>query len=405
MKFTRITPLVLAAAGSMVASACGSSASANSGGSTSTSGATKSPINIMGSASLSGSNSPFPSTKGGWLAAVAEINASGGINGHPLNLQVCDTQGDPNISQSCAEKAVSNGDVAVLATSNTLSTAQIPTLQKAGIAYLGADVSDSLDATSSVSFPLASGAYTLNYADGEVAKLIGCKKASGVVIQAPNITGVLESSLKSSTEAAGLTYTGTVLAPVTQTNFTSIVAAVQAQGADCILPAIDQPQNTALLTAWKQSGYNMKIVDPGIILAPLDTIASVASGIYVFSPVRLATDPAVASTVAAVKKWAPGTAIDTRSIEGYATVQLLAQALKSITGGQYTAKTVLAALGTLNNASSGNVLPPITTTHDNPNSKFARVFNADIVIYKVGANGSTQAVSGWEPIPGVGTAS
>lgn len=405
MRFKRIMTLVaVVAAGSVLVAACSTSSnSGNTGSSSAAAKATGSPINIMGSTALTGTNSPYPSTEGGWKAAVAQINDSGGIDGHPINLQVCDTQGNPNVSQSCAEKAVSSGDVAVVATSNLLSTAQIPTLQKAGIAYVGADVSDTLDATSPISFPLASASYDLNLADGAVAKMIGCKNVGGVVIQAPNITSVLEKSLKSSTESEGLTYTGTVLAPATQTNFTSIVAAVQKQGADCIEPAIDQQQNTALLTAWKQSGSSMKIVDPGIILASLDSIASVADGIYVFSPVRLATDPKVAKAVAAVKKYAPGTSIDSRSIEGWATIQLLAQALKSVTSHQYTAKTVLTAMGSLQNATTDGVLPPITTTKDNSNSKYARVFNPDFVIYKIGSNGSTKDISGWTPIPGVTT--
>ncbi len=401
MKLRSIAPVAAMAVTCIVFSGC-SSQSGTSSSTTTNSGSklTGTPINIMGSAALSGTNSPYPEVAGGMKAAVAQINDSGGINGHPLNLTICDTQGNPNIAQSCAQQAVASKDVAVLGPANLLTTSVIPTLQQAGIALVGADVSDSLDTTSPISFPGVAGGYDFNDAVGAVAKQVGCTKVGSVIIQAPNITQTIATAMSSSLKNSGITYTGPVYAPVSQTNFSSTLAAIQASGANCVALAIDQPQTTAFLTAWKQSGSSLKVLNPGTTLASLNTISSVASGIYVYSPVRLATDPEASAAVAAVNKYAPGTAISARSVEAWGVVQLLKQALKSITGGTYDAKTVLAAMGSLNNATSGNVLPPYTTTKDNPVAGQARVFNHDFVIYQVEGT-STKTVSNWIPIPGV----
>jgi ABC-type branched-subunit amino acid transport system substrate-binding protein len=327
MKLRLVAPVAADAVTCIAFSGCSShsgTAATSSGSATASSGVklTGAPINIMGSAALSGTESPYPEVAGGMKAAVAQIDDAGGINGHPLNLTVCDTQGNPNIAQSCAQQAASSKDVAVLGPANLLTTSVIPTLQQAGIALVGADLSDTLDATSPISFPAVTGGYDLNDAVGAVAKEVECTKVGAVIIQAPDITQTIATSVSSSLKNVGIPYTGP------------------------------------------------------------------------------ATDPEASAAVAAVNKYPPGTAITSRSIEAWADVQLLAQALKSITSGTYDSKTVLAAMGSLKNATSGDVLPPYTTTQDNPVAGQERVFNSSIVVYQVEGT-TTKTVSNWIPIPGV----
>ena len=45
-------------------------------------------------------------------AAARAINAAGGVNGHPLVVDSCNDQGDPNLSATCARKMVSDHVVA-----------------------------------------------------------------------------------------------------------------------------------------------------------------------------------------------------------------------------------------------------------------------------------------------------
>ena len=399
MKLRFVAPVAAAAAACLVFTGCSSNSSNNSSSNKST--ATASPIHVMLSTALTGSNSPMPETQSGLNAAVAEINHTGGIHGHPIDMAVCDTQGNENLAESCAQQAVQNKDVAVLAPGNVLTAGMIPTLQKAGIALFGADTNTPLDTTSPISFPAVAGAYDLNNASGPIAKQIGCKKISTVVIEAPDITTVIVNLFVATFKAVGLPYGGATYSPTSQTNFSSTLAALQATGADCVTTALSIAQTTGFLTAWKQSGSKLKVIVPGTTIAPLTSINSIDTGVYVYSPVRLPSDPLVASTVSNVTKYAPGAVISSRSIESYAIGQLFAEALTKANPATYTASTVLAALNNdLRNAPSANVLPPYSTVPTTVANQ-QLIFSKSVVAYDVSGTTTKTVTPAWVLIPGI----
>lgn len=397
MKLRFVAPVAAVAAACLAFTGCSSSSSSNS---TTTSSATGTPIHVMMSTALTGSNSPMPETQGGLQAAITEINDTGGIDGHPIDMSLCDTQGNQNLAESCAQQAVANKDVAVLAPGNVLTAGMLPTLQKAGIALFGADSNTALDATSSVSFPAVPGAYDLNNASGAIAKEIGCKKIATLIIEAPFITTVVANGYKVLFQALGIPYAGATYAATTVTDYSDTLAALEATGADCVTTALAIAQTTGFLTAWKQAGSTLKLIIPGTTIAPLTSLASIDTGIYIYSPVRLPSDPLVASTVADVSKYSPGTVISSRSIEAYAIGQIFAEGLKQAHLTTYTAQTVLGALNNdLRNAPSGNVLPPYSTVPSTVANQ-QRIFTKYAVAYDV--NGAkTTTVTGWVKIPGI----
>jgi len=397
MKLRFVGPVAAMAATCLVFTGCSSNSSSNSGGSST---AKASPIHVMISTALTGSNSPMPETQGGLTAAFNEINDTGGIDGHPIDMSLCDTQGNQNLAESCAEQAVSNKDVAVIAPGNVLTAAMLPTLQKAGIALFGADSNTALDATSSVSFPAVPGAYDLNNASGTIAKQIGCKKIATLIIEAPFITTVVANGYKVLFQALGLPYAGPTYAATTVTDYSDTLAAIEATGADCVTTALAIAQTTGFLTAWKQAGSTLKLIIPGTTIAPLTSLASIDTGIYIYTPTRLPSDPLVASTIADINKYSPGTVISSRSIEAYAIGQIFAEGLKQAHLTTYTAQTVLGALNNdLRNAPSGNVLPPYSTVPSTVANQ-ERIFTKYAVAYTV--NGTkTTTVTGWVKIPGI----
>lgn len=388
------TTVVIGGATALLVAGCGSS----SGGANTASTAKGTMITIMGTTALSGVNSPYPEAEAGWKAAVNEINATGGVKDHPLKLVVCDNQGDPNLSGSCARKAVAQKASAVIGTMNNETTTVLPPLQKAGIPFVGDIVQTALDASSSVSFPIGAGGFNLNAAVGAVAKKVGCSKVGAVIIQAPNITKTIETAMATSLKAEGISYAGPTYSPTSQTDFTSTMAAVEHSGADCVSLALDEPQTTGFLTAWKQSGSSIKVLSPGVTLASLDKIATVATGIYIYSPSRLPTDPAVKETVAAMKKFGAST-ISSASLDAYGAVHLLADALRNSANPTNPA-TALKAMASLTSASSGSIFPAYTTTKTAAVAGQGRVFNPDVVVYQVEGT-STKNITGWIPIPGV----
>jgi branched-chain amino acid transport system substrate-binding protein len=129
--------VALAACGSGSSSASTSSGSGSSSGSTSASSSGGS-YKVALISDLSG---PFSSVSApgaaGAEVAVDNINASGGINGKQLDLQIIDSQSDPTTALTAAQKAVSENPLAMLmfsgsagasAITNLAQSAQVPML-------------------------------------------------------------------------------------------------------------------------------------------------------------------------------------------------------------------------------------------------------------------------------------
>lgn len=79
----------------------------------------------------------FPEIRQAAEAAVAHLNAEGGIDGRPLELEACITQGTPEGSAACAEGFAASKPVLVMPGIDFGSAASLPILERAGIPYVG----------------------------------------------------------------------------------------------------------------------------------------------------------------------------------------------------------------------------------------------------------------------------
>jgi ABC-type branched-subunit amino acid transport system substrate-binding protein len=390
--------------GAVGAVACAVSLSA--AGTASAAKATKSPIQIEAMGTFAGVSAPVPQMLTGITAAVDAINADGGINGHPLKLSSCNDQDDPNVAQSCAEEAVSNHDVAVV-TGNDAHTEQVmPVLQHAGIPMVGNITNTIYDATSPVSFPGAPGGYNGNGADAVAAKAAGCKKAVTVTVIVPGATATIEDTTVAGLKRAGVAVVKKLNVSSTATSFTSSVAAASAAGADCLVGVLTEPETTALMAQMRQSGGGMKLLVAGVNVSPLSTLDGVGNGTYMFSfsavPEESNPPAALATVDKDLEKYGHVSgvqAIDPTGYTAFASVLLLADALRNVHGA-YTAKTVLAAMGHLHDASSDGIYPPYTTSKSTGVKGENREFNPDAAVFKIEGT-KALSVSGFRPIPGL----
>lgn len=71
-------------------------------------------LGIGPNAPASVSSLEFPDAITAIDAAAAAANAAGGVNGHPIDIDFCGDQGDPNLTTACARTAGTNKDVAVI---------------------------------------------------------------------------------------------------------------------------------------------------------------------------------------------------------------------------------------------------------------------------------------------------
>ena len=74
-----------------------------------------------------------------YLPAISHaINASGGINGHPLKIVDCDDQGNSNQATQCAQQATSNPHVlGIVGNTSTCGSQLLQTLASAHMASIG----------------------------------------------------------------------------------------------------------------------------------------------------------------------------------------------------------------------------------------------------------------------------
>src|SRR5262249_1903279 len=65
-------------------------------------------IRVMGQ--LQATGFAFPEIQDAAKIEISELNATGGINGRPVDAEYCNDKGDANDAGACARQAVSNND-------------------------------------------------------------------------------------------------------------------------------------------------------------------------------------------------------------------------------------------------------------------------------------------------------
>ncbi len=80
----------------------------------------------------------FPESREAANAMVSYLNAyRGGLDGHPIKIDWCITDGTPATSGSCAKKLIADHPVAILGSTDLADAVTIPAYKAANLAYLG----------------------------------------------------------------------------------------------------------------------------------------------------------------------------------------------------------------------------------------------------------------------------
>lgn len=300
---------VVAIAATACSSSGGSTSSAGTAGSTgstssaqagSSSAATGSPIDVGLVTSLTSTTlAPYPQVAVAQKAAIAYINSTGGINGHPLVANQCDDQDQANTAATCASAAVRSGDVAIIGGTEVFP-GFFSTVNAAKLTFTGGLGLIPQELSSPVSFPVTSVAAGWYFGSGALAVKLGAKKVTIVQCSIPACEGTAQES------AAALKIAGDSTAPQFVTfQLGQAISATDAQqvikqNPDAVLIAAPGPYPQQMMTALRQAGYTGKIINNIGSFDPqaIKTVGnSVADGTYVVSTLHLPTEtsiPAVA---------------------------------------------------------------------------------------------------------------
>jgi len=191
------------------------------------------PVKVMVIAAVATPIQNYPDAISGAQSAADAINKAGGIKGHPVVVESCNTQSQANVATSCARQAVSDGVIAVIGQSSTLTTLETPILQASGIPDVGNFSSgNAIDWTNPDAFPVVGGV-AISYVGFPFAfKALGKKKLAIFFQDVPSAaTNAKNASVAA--RKAGIAYC-LIQLPGATTDFSPYAQKLKDCGADSV---------------------------------------------------------------------------------------------------------------------------------------------------------------------------
>ena len=390
----RVAVGAAAALAALAVAACGSSGSASTGGAAAGSG---SPIKLLVLSQLQATAFSFPEIASGAEAAAGAINAVGGVNGHKIQVDTCNDQGDPNVAATCGRTAVQGGYAAVINTVSLYANSYLPILQAGSVPAIGGTPLTGDDFTSPVSFP-AAGGDPLDYgAAGYVAAKTGCKTA-GIIRDTAAATN--ESTVN---EETGFTVGGgspvktVVELAGTSPDFSGPVSQIDSSGVDCLLIGEPPQAIVKIVQAVRQSGKpNLPIYTEAAALpqALVTSLGKAADGVIVTASVAVPTQAATPAFWADMTKYEPSAAKSGEALLAWAAVQIVKDVAAS--AHAYTNTALLAAMQKASDVTVEGLAGTLDFAAPDSNPAFARVFARYDYVYTV-ANDRFKPMFGGEP--------
>jgi ABC-type branched-subunit amino acid transport system substrate-binding protein len=386
-------------------SACSSSGSSSTSTGTSTPAAagsqpTGSPITVEVITELTSVN-PAPEDVAAAQAAASAVNASGGINGHPLKVVSCDAGDGTNVTQAvnCARSLASNSSVMAEVGDFEADQDQINTvLNAAKVPNVGPPPNGQSVLSATNAFPLAGSegaAITIPLADA------GAKKINIAYVNSPEVAGTVPlSKAVLGMSRPQTSVLGGIPVDFTTTNLTPYVT--KATSGDGVALAMIPAQLSSWLTVAKSGNYSQKLGVSASSLLPseLKALGTKADGVLVASGLPLVTSPeaGVVRFRSEMAKYAPTAALDAISLNGWLSTWAFAQVARTISGS-VTRASVMSAFSNLTNFNVFGLLPAgFTTKKDFSFPGLSRLFNQSIVEGVVKDGQLVQTSAGYVPV-------
>jgi branched-chain amino acid transport system substrate-binding protein len=244
----------------------------------------------------------------GAKAAVAYENKYGaGLEGHKINLYICENQSTPAGGQTCANDMVQHGVVAVVEPFTGQGQTEVPTIVGAGIPYITLSGASTPELTSPGSFALTGGFPASLGAEALSAKQHGIKKVAFLVTNVPAAIQGAQALGSLVFKAAGVGFT--VIPVNTGTaDLSPQLQSAASGGADAIGMVGDVTLCSSFLQAYNTLGLKLPkyvlstCLDPSIFNSA--TLDKALAGSYIVTTTK-ASPAETALYGAMMKKFAP----------------------------------------------------------------------------------------------------
>jgi branched-chain amino acid transport system substrate-binding protein len=424
-RFPRHMLLVLAAASALAAAACSSGGSSSSAtqaaapaqtssvpSGASTAGGSAAPGTVKDVATGtpivfgyvnddSGAAAAFPDETGGTKATVAYINNyMDGINGHPIQVYYCSTDGTPSSASSCATQVLQHNPVAIIGGADLATSASVPLFVQAGKPYLGGVAFAGPENTSPLSFQFnggdtgdwaVMGQYSVQTLHAKNIAII--YPENGVAITAAELSKevAVNMGLKSSdVELIGQSAT----AP----DSTPAMESAERNHPDVIIGITTGTQCLSLAQAHQELGISAPLILPGGCMSSTQIKDGGSSYEGVLSENGAAPDspqwssnPQIVTFLKALQLYSPQTSSTGFASEAFQTVMDIRQTLDTLKDPITTASIISAFKDTTNGT---NWIGPNYDCKNPPIKAVPALCTIAGEMYKV-ENGVNTLVSGW----------
>jgi branched-chain amino acid transport system substrate-binding protein len=237
----------------------------------------------------------FPEVREAAQAAAAHVNDDlGGVNGHPLRLEVCRTTGTPESSAACANSLLAKQPVAVLGGVDLGAAASLPVFEKAGIPYVGGTPALGEELTSSAAWMTAGGvvADLLGEADYALGTL-KVKKVGALYVDLPGVLTTVIGAAEIVLRAKGVTDVKLVAAKADAADFAPSVKAATAGNPDAVIVLFPAQTCARIMSAARSLNVKARMFYPSACAsqAVVDAAGPAAENAYFASAYLPFDDP------------------------------------------------------------------------------------------------------------------
>ena len=372
-------------AAALTATACSSSPSATAtaaGGS----GTSSSTIVVGGMAPLTSQVLTQPDIKAGVAAAVDALDAQGGIDGHHVQLDYCDSQYTNSGEISCMDKLIADKVSALITPSIAASASGSPyeLAQAADLASIGTQGQIVTEFTSPDVFPLSSGDPGWVY--GAMSDLVkGGARRIAVLGNATGSYQAVRGYALAALKQAGLTPVNVVEAdPGSDPTFSAAAAKVVSGNIDGLYLAVSPANAPIAVRAVRAAGYTGPIASIAAAFTPpiVKALGSQGNGLELSGSVAFPSEtgnPAVAAYLADMAKYQPQGTIDQESETSWAAMMLFAKVMKGQTN--FTASHVLSLMKNISAPINLGVAGPyVVKGAVSPIAGFPNIYNPTITL-------------------------
>lgn len=351
-------------------SACGSSGTGSSGSDSSgssNSGLSGSPVKVGLVAGLTGTGASIYGSVGDFAGVWEKYaNANGGINGHPVQVVVSDSQSRGPAGLQAAKQLVQNDKVAAMIITDAVAEPAISTyLATTDVPLLGVIFEPGVAGTRTNTF--AATTAVEHYLAGPMiaAKEAGATHFGSVYCAEAPVCAQTINFYKAGSRATGLNFAGGVAVSASAPSFTAPCVDLMSKGVDYIELDLAPATTVSVVKACLQQGYKGTF---GLVtVAMVPKIFEAVEGAQFAGPLSAfpwwVDSPATKPMQDAMKEYAPSLDYRTNATSAvWVTLEVFREAANKVTG-EVTPTSLSAAYKTISNETLGGLLPqPVSFT-------------------------------------------